>query len=131
MEGPIDRGETGGPANVIRPEVVLTRFRVRDRFPDVLVRSSAAPKAWKKESRSLAKATATGRETKMLRSKTQSREEASPSRRSVTRESLLEGGMKTRGVSRVILPIFLQSALDTTMARGACPETVSGLRVTD
>jgi hypothetical protein len=45
--------------------------------------------------------------------------------------SSLRGGMKTWGVSRVILPVFLQSALDTTMARGACPETFSGLRVTD
>ncbi len=39
--------------------------------------------------------------------------------------------MKTRGVSRVILPIFLRSALESTMARGACPETFSGRRVTD
>ena len=117
---------------MIRPEVVLTGFRVRVRFPDVLVRSSAGPKAWRRESRSLAKATATGRETKMLRSKTQSREEVSPSWRSVVvRESHLEVVMKTRGVSRVILPIILRSALDTTMARGACPETVSGPRVTD
>jgi hypothetical protein len=37
----------------------------------------------------------------------------------------------TGGVSRVIMPIILQSALDTTMARGACPEAFSGLRVTD
>ena len=39
--------------------------------------------------------------------------------------------MKTRGVSRVIFQIFLQPALDTTMARGARPETFSGRRVTD
>ena len=43
----------------------------------------------------------------------------------------LEGRIKTRGVFRVYLQFFLQLALDTTMARGACPETFSGWRVTD
>ena len=65
----------------IVPEIVLTCFPVPVRFPDVLARSSAGSKAWRRESRVPRKRDRDwSRDRRCFNPRHESREEASPSR---------------------------------------------------